>query len=549
VGLKKSLLVSALMLGLFFAAGAEAQLKCEVKSSPCGAGEVDVFHMNQTSDSHAEIPTWSNYVWKVCCRNAPGLNDVQQGVRYEDYDVVLKLYREWDSHVQNSSETGYNYYVNISVDRGGMAVICNYSQPGGDCDEFGWDYACLATMNQSNNSHVSDCDGVDDFAIKICCKAEADADPPVIQITEPSFEWTNLYGFTIVWSGDDGSGYGVSGLKWYNVTYRTDPSGAWIPWGSGGDSYTSDTFGYGRLLLLNGSTYYINVTATDWEDNQASDVINVTIDRTPPVIYIKTLDQDGNPIPSQWIPPGSPVTLVNVTSNVSDERSGVEKNTIEYVVSGEDSRHEWLECGSGPSPGWSICSTADSSQGRLDIRYSETTSIRYRVIARDRAGNENISRYYFSVSHPLANFERSSYYITMGESMLVPVYVRNIQDRADRIDVNLTASSYPHAHFEHDCEASECIISPDRRGINIFSVNPNEERIYHVRVLSGEPGEYTIGLEAFSEINASLMDSHTTSITMGYPAEFPGLCPWAVALLLALAGLAYGALSRRQLQP
>lgn len=540
---KKSFAVYVLISALLFVAGAEAQLQCEVKSPSCDAGEADILHMNQTSNSHAEVPASSNYDWRVCCKGVPGLNNIKQGIRYEDYDVVLKLEKEWNSHVQKNSEDGYTHPVYLSVDWGGMSVTCEYSQPWGDCDEFGQYYECLATMNQSNNSHVADCDETDDLAIKICCKAEADVDAPTIQITEPAFEWTNLYRFPIKWSGDDGSGYGVSGIRQYDVYYRTDLSGDWIPWGSGDDSYTSDTFGDGSPNLVNGSTYYINVTATDHEDNQASDVIHVTIDRTKPIIHVSTRDQDGNPIPSQWIPPGSPVVLVNVTSSVLDKASGVEKNTIEYLVSGEDARHEWLECGSGPSPGWSVCSTADSEEERWDIEYSETTAIRYRVIARDRAGNENISRYYFSVSHPLANFGNPSYYITMGESALVPVYVRNIQDSVDNIVVNLTASSYPHARFEHECDPSECTLSPDKRRIEVLSVNPNEERIYNVRVLSGELGEYTLGLEATSAVNTSLTDSHSTSITMGYPVEFPGLGSWAIVLLLVLAVFAYGAIS------
>jgi hypothetical protein len=370
-----------------------------------------------------------------------------------------------------------------------------------------------------------------------------DTTPPIVQITWPDFEWSNLEDLRIEWSGSDTG----TGIEHYNVSYYTTPwpgdsGGPWGIWNSFSSTTTEATFGQGGnppVNLAEGTTYFIRLNATDRAGNEGQSlVINVTIDRTSPGIAVTATDQNGNPLESEWIPVGMGVTLINVTSLVFDGVSGVENNTIDFTVSGKSYEQGLLECGPGPPSGFSVCSTADSSQGREDIAYGEEASVRYRVKAVDRAGNINWSRYYFTVSHPLANFGSSFYHIVLGETALMPILVRNIQNSPDDVAVNLTG--YQFAWFEHECEPSECTISGDRRGLEALGLNPYEERTYHVRIMSSEPGEYTLYLNASSSIDPGLMDNHSLSINVGYPVYFPGLGPWAVILLLVLAGFLYG---------
>jgi hypothetical protein len=63
---------------------------------------------------------------------------------------------------------------------------------GADCTAVGAcsaDYVCLATISGTNNAHVADCDGVNDYGTKVCCRAASDNCP-----TFPNPDQGNLDG-------------------------------------------------------------------------------------------------------------------------------------------------------------------------------------------------------------------------------------------------------------------------------------------------------------------------------------------------------------------
>jgi hypothetical protein len=373
-----------------------------------------------------------------------------------------------------------------------------------------------------------------------------DRTPPTVHITEPTFEWTKENQFTVSWQGS-------VDVTSYDVYYNSTPGGPeWQHCNNFLPAETSMTFGTECSPSFNtldeGQTYYINVTATDIAGLQESDVVYVTIDKTPPAIDINVTDQTGKEIIQEWIPPGSGITFVNITSRAYDSLSGVRNNTIIYVVHGEGGTPPgtyFLECGGGPSAGYSRCSTGLANPyGDNHIEYDDTTSVRYKVETRDRAGNLNETRWFFTVAHPLANFGSSYYYIILGETKLVPVLVRNIQEAPDDITLNLTSSNYQFAWFEYLCEPGECVIGGDKKNMDVLNVNPYEERTYYVRLLSSEPGEYALHLNATSAIDPTLEDNHTLTLEMGYPIYFPGMGPFSIVLLVILAGLIFGWVSR-----
>jgi hypothetical protein len=135
---------------------------------------------------------------------------------------------------------------------------------------------------------------------------------------------------------------------------------------------------------------------------------------------------------------------------------------------------------------------------------------------------------------PLAEFGISSYYLTLGESGLAPVTVRNPQPSADDIVLNL--SGYSNAFFEYSCFPSECSISSSKRDMDILSVGPGEERTYYVRLTSAGLGEDFLTLEANST-SGPLTGSDTMSVRAGEPVSFPGLGGLAVLAIVALSCL------------
>ena len=133
---------------------APSSLTCSVKPS-CSGSEVAVFHMSSTSNAHAETVDGSTYDNVVCCIGPAGLGTDCSGV----HDTVLFLSATDNAHV--ASHSGYPEEVCLSAAE--EKVDCTY---GGTC---GFKQACLATISGSTNAHVADCDGVDDYATKVCC--------------------------------------------------------------------------------------------------------------------------------------------------------------------------------------------------------------------------------------------------------------------------------------------------------------------------------------------------------------------------------------------
>jgi hypothetical protein len=267
---------------------------------------------------------------------------------------------------------------------------------------------------------------------------------------------------------------------------------------------------------------------------------------SPPIITIEVRNQSRHLINPGLIPATAGITLINITSIAYDAFSGLMENKIEYTVTGETFEQKILDCGPGPSPGYSRCSTADpwSVPPRTDIPFDETKSVRYRVIAEDRAGNANVTKYYFTVSHPLANFGTRSVFLALGESRLIPVMVRNLQNQQDDIILNISGTD-TFSRFEFSCDPDRCVISPDGRSMTVLNMNTFEERIYYVRLLSSQPAEYYLELDARSSVDIGLTDFHHLNMTTSYPIYFPGIEPWAMIVLLILAGLSFGLVASR----
>jgi hypothetical protein len=168
------LVALALALGVRWAfstgaASATNGLACDVKTS-CDVGEVEVFRMSATANAHAGTPSGSSYDYVVCCGGVTGLGTNCSGVHHG----VLSLSAADNAHVASLGQ--YPTEVCLSADTV-ETVDCVY---GADCAA---DYACLATISGTTNAHVADCDGLDDYATKVCCYA-GPAPPPVGGIAE-----------------------------------------------------------------------------------------------------------------------------------------------------------------------------------------------------------------------------------------------------------------------------------------------------------------------------------------------------------------------------
>ncbi|MCK4714162.1 MAG: hypothetical protein KAT35_01190, partial [Candidatus Aenigmarchaeota archaeon] len=395
---------------------------------------------------------------------------------------------------------------------------------------------------QDTDSHISDCDGPDPFPIKVCCKVDADTVPPVFVLSEPSDEWINETSFPVTWSATDDKSIVICS----NVVWSNNPAGPWQPISVGATTTNcpanpasgSVTFGPSEPVLVRDDlTYYFTGNATDELGNTGTHIqlLNTTVDRYYPEIYTEVTDDQGRTVDNGLVEPGA--TKIYLNFSATDNISGVLVSTLHYRVTWQGSvDSDVMTCGSAPHHGgWSNCTKG--------FNYDTDTTIKYYTEATDRAGNTYRTGYGFITSHMLANFGISSLYLTMGDTFLVPVIVRNMQALPDTI--NLSLSEYEHVAFEHDCNPYDCIMGSNRRELSVLNVSPYDERTYYIRVLSSERGEYYPTVSAKSELDPSIEDAHALTLTTGYPVYFPGLSDLAVAFLIIASALVMFIASRK----
>jgi len=134
-------------------------LACSVKPADpgCVGDEVEVFRISATSNAHAAAAGDPTYTNLVCCGGVtnPGTSCS------ETYDTVLRLSAAANAHVQ---ATG-SYPTEVCLSAGTAVVQCMFAS---SCTAG---YACLVTASATDNAHVADCDGTNDYATKVCCYA------------------------------------------------------------------------------------------------------------------------------------------------------------------------------------------------------------------------------------------------------------------------------------------------------------------------------------------------------------------------------------------
>ena len=118
-----------------------------------------VFKMSALKDAHAEIPSLSNYDYKVCCKSD---GDALSNSCASPNVIPLHLSDTTDAHVEKNTQA--NYATNVCLSANTKIVSCYYTTSNCLADE-----TCLATISSDTDAHVGDC-VAQPFANKICCK-------------------------------------------------------------------------------------------------------------------------------------------------------------------------------------------------------------------------------------------------------------------------------------------------------------------------------------------------------------------------------------------
>jgi hypothetical protein len=359
-------------------------------------------------------------------------------------------------------------------------------------------------------------------------------------------EWSGDRSFTISWGGSyKGIETSCYYVKWKEMEMLAPSSinpDEWNDIEKSGSAclppdQTAEIFGDDETALQDGKTYAFIIRAKNvmdeaepWPDPSNPDdvarIASTTVDTVPPDVWDEIKDQDGNPIEGWEVPEG--LEKVYINGHAMDEISGIMNASIIKVFITESGfeRLETKDCGPA-APGEDVsCS--------FEAFFGPDTQIKYRTEALDRAGNWNAStgmegKWKFLVRHPIANFIVHNLFLTLGSRFDEKIQVRNLNDQP--VNVTLNISGYDFARFVQ--AEGDYAITEDRTGITLYNVNPFEERKVDLEILSTDPDEYTLTLDASN--TAGETDSDEMHIAINFRAAFSGLTEWAVLVLVFLA--------------
>jgi hypothetical protein len=131
-------------------------LVCTVATT-CPSGTV-IFRMNGTANSHAELPSQSNYSQLVCCTGVTGLGNTCTGT----FATALKLSGTTNAHGEQGTQSTYANSACISVPAGGTVSV---GYQASNCTGFD---TTLGSLSGTTNAHVGDGNA---YTTKICASA------------------------------------------------------------------------------------------------------------------------------------------------------------------------------------------------------------------------------------------------------------------------------------------------------------------------------------------------------------------------------------------
>ncbi len=151
-------------------------LSCTVRTSSCNGGEVEIFEMQNTSNSHAGLPA-ASYNNLVCCTGVTGLGNSCSGT----YATALKLSGTSNAHARQGTLLDYPSATNACISvSSGDTVSVGYQAT--NCS--GYD-TTLGSMVGTTNSHIGDANWTAGTT-KICATAATAGPSTAIEIVSKS---------------------------------------------------------------------------------------------------------------------------------------------------------------------------------------------------------------------------------------------------------------------------------------------------------------------------------------------------------------------------
>lgn len=195
----------------FAGEAAAGTLSCSVATT-C-AGGVVIWRMYATSNSHAELPSRSNYANLVCCTGVTGLGNSCSGT----FATALKLSSTTNAHAEQNTQLNYANSACISAPAGGSVTV-GY-QSSSCTTPVAYD-TTLGSMSTTTNSHVGDSNA---YTIKICASASAAPQTLSFALSGNSIGFGQLSSAIARFATSDGTGT-TTETEAHNFTVSTNAS-------------------------------------------------------------------------------------------------------------------------------------------------------------------------------------------------------------------------------------------------------------------------------------------------------------------------------------
>ena len=235
-----------------------SDLSCTITTS-CNA--IDLLHLSDLTNAHAELSTQTNYNYKICCNSSTTISSSCSG----NYVVFLKLSNTTNAHVEDPSQNNYAYSACIASSSWRDCTIATTCPSG---------YECLASISDTTNAHIGNCTS---YSSKICCYVNTPPNitNPVIS-PDPAYTDSDLSCSVNVTDIDSGQSLSVN-FSWYNGSnfYSSEVISA-----SNGEIVTSHLTPLG--VQNKNETWKCIVKAFDGYDYSEQKETSITISNSPP---------------------------------------------------------------------------------------------------------------------------------------------------------------------------------------------------------------------------------------------------------------------------
>lgn len=213
-------------------------LSCTVRTSTCLGGEVEIFEMQNTTNSHAGLPA-ASYNNLVCCSGVTGLGNSCSGT----FTTALKLSGTSNAHGRQGTLADYPSATNacISVPSGG-SVSVGYA---GNCSAFD---TTLGSMIGTTNSHVGN-SGWTNSTTKICATAAGGSQSLTFSISDSTIGFGTLSAVGARYATENTNGSGSDSVDAHTISASTNASSGYTIALSG----TTLTSGGNTITAIGGS--------------------------------------------------------------------------------------------------------------------------------------------------------------------------------------------------------------------------------------------------------------------------------------------------------